>query len=65
MLLSLVLPEGQNDKNICLSYWVGGVDIHWNYPSGNKVEIRLLSYSEYVLRGSGLCWAGELVGVGM
>jgi GH18 family chitinase len=38
MLLNLVLPEGQNDKNIRLAYWVDGVDIHWNYPSGNKVE---------------------------
>lgn len=38
ILLSLVLPDGQNDKNIRLAYWVDGVDIRWNYPSGNKVE---------------------------
>ena len=47
---SLVLPEGQNDKNIRLAYWVDGVDVHWNYPSGNKVEVRLPGYGEYLLR---------------
>ncbi|MEY3240658.1 MAG: hypothetical protein RIR11_2096 [Bacteroidota bacterium] len=49
--LSMDLPEGQGgDEGIRLACWVDGLDEHWNYLDGNKVELYLPSSGEYLVR---------------
>ncbi len=48
--LSIVLPEKHGDRNIRLACWVVGLDKHWNYLDGSKVELRLPGSGQYLVR---------------